>query len=48
LKTSINDEASAMALMLEKTNVIKRPVLEHKGKVLATGFNKSDYEKLGL
>jgi Spx/MgsR family transcriptional regulator len=48
LKASVNDDASAMALMLEKPNVIKRPVLEHKGKVLATGFNKSDYEKLDL
>ena len=47
-KASVKDDASAMALMLEKPNVIKRPVLEHKGKVLATGFNKSDYEKLGL
>ena len=48
LKASVNDDASAMALMLEKPNVIKRPVLEHKGKVLATGFNKSEYEKLDL
>ncbi len=39
VKTSIKDDASALALMLEKPNVIKRPVLEHKGKVLATGFS---------
>jgi arsenate reductase len=38
-KTSIKDDASALALMLKKPNVIKRPVLEHKGKVLATGFS---------
>lgn len=48
VKTSIQDNASALALMLEKPNVIKRPVLESKGKVLATGFNKTDYEKLKL
>jgi arsenate reductase (glutaredoxin) len=48
VKASVNDNASALALMLEKTNVIKRPVLEHKGKVLATGFNETDYEKLKL
>lgn len=48
VKASIKDDASALALMLEKPNVIKRPVLERKGKVLATGFNITDYEKLDL
>jgi arsenate reductase len=48
VKSSIKDESSAMALMLEKPNVIRRPVLEHKGKVLATGFDATDYEKLDL
>jgi len=48
VKASIQDDASALALMLEKPNVIKRPVLEHRGKVLATGFNETDYEGLGL
>lgn len=46
VKASIKDDASALALMLEKPNVIKRPVLEHDGKVLATGFNATDYENL--
>ena len=48
VKASIKDDASALALMLDKPNVIKRPVLERKGKVLATGFNNNDYEILGL
>ncbi len=48
VKASIKDDASALALMLEKPNVIKRPVLEHKGKVLATGFTLTDYEELKL
>ena len=48
VKASIKDEASALALMLEKPNVIKRPVLEREGKVLATGFNETDYENLSL
>lgn len=48
VKASIKDDASALALMLEKPNVIKRPVLEHKGKVLATGFKQTDYEELKL
>jgi Spx/MgsR family transcriptional regulator len=46
VKASIQDDASALALMLDKPNVIKRPVLEREGQVLATGFAESDYEKL--
>ncbi len=48
VKASVKDDRSAMALMLEKPNVIKRPVLEHEGTVLATGFNENDYENLKL
>ena len=48
VKSSIKDDTSALALLLEKPNVIKRPVLELKGKVLATGFNEAEYENLDL
>ena len=48
VKASIKDDVSALALMLQQPNVIKRPVLENKGKVVATGFNESDYENLNL
>ncbi len=48
IKASIKDDASALSLMLEKPNVIKRPVLEHDGKVLATGFDLTHYENLKL
>jgi arsenate reductase len=48
VKASIKDDASALALMLEKPNVIKRPVLESKGKVLATGFNETEYDNLKI
>ena len=48
VKASIKDDASALSLMLEKPNVIKRPVLEHNGRVLATGFNLTEYENLKL
>ena len=41
VKTSIKDDAAALKLMLEKPNVIKRPVLEKNGKVLATGFDEA-------
>lgn len=46
VKASIVDDASALALMLEQPNVIKRPVLENDGRVLATGYNETDYEEL--
>jgi arsenate reductase (glutaredoxin) len=48
VKAAIKDDSSALRLMLEKPNVIRRPVLESKGRVLATGFSTSDYENLGL
>jgi Spx/MgsR family transcriptional regulator len=48
VKASVMDNDSALALMLEIPNVIKRPVLEHKGRVLATGFSESDYENLKI
>lgn len=48
VKRSIKDDASALALLLEKPNIIKRPVLERRGKVLATGFSPTDYEQLKL
>lgn len=46
VKSSIKDDASALSLMLQHPNVIKRPVLVHDGKVLATGFsgNGEEYE----
>ena len=52
VKASIKDDQSALTLMLEKPNVIKRPVLEKNGKVLATGFSgqgekaPAEYENL--
>lgn len=36
------DEAKALALMLEKPSMIKRPVLEH-GRDLIVGFKPEDY-----
>jgi len=47
-KDSVKDDASALSLLLHHPNIIKRPVLVSDGKVLATGFNISDYENLKL
>ncbi len=46
VKASVRDDASALKLMLEQPNVIKRPVLEEDGRVLAMGFSEPDYEAL--
>jgi arsenate reductase len=46
VKSSIKDDRSALKLMLEKPNVIKRPVLEQGGRVLATGFDEAAYTKI--
>ncbi|MEJ2307864.1 MAG: ArsC family reductase [Gammaproteobacteria bacterium] len=44
VKASI-DEASAIELMLETPSIIKRPVLEARGKV-TVGFKPESYEEL--
>lgn len=46
VKASIHDDASALSLMLQYPNVIKRPVLVNNGKVLATGFSETEYNNL--
>lgn len=45
-KAGVTNANSALALMLEKTSVIKRPVLEREGKIIALGFNETDYQSL--
>jgi arsenate reductase len=44
-KATIQDDASAIALMLEKPSVIKRPVLEYRGKI-HVGFDETVYHTL--
>ncbi len=45
-KASITNNASATALMADKTSVIKRPILEQDGKILALGFKEDTYQEL--
>ncbi|MEE9331684.1 MAG: ArsC family reductase [Methylophilaceae bacterium] len=42
-KASIIDNISASALMIQKTSVIKRPILEKDGAVLCLGFSEENY-----
>ncbi|MHB1246404.1 MAG: arsenate reductase [Sulfuriferula sp.] len=45
VKTNITTQEAAFTLMVEKTSVIKRPVLEQAGRILV-GFNPADYAAL--
>ena len=42
----IKDQASAITLMKEKTSVIKRPLIESSGEVVALGFDEDTYKKV--
>lgn len=44
-KATVCDDASAIRLMLEKSSVIKRPVLETDGKI-TLGFDEAIYQSL--
>ncbi len=48
VKADMQDDAAALSLMLQHPNIIKRPVLVRDGKVLATGFNPTEYANLKL
>ena len=43
---AISDNAAAQQLMLDKTSVIKRPLLEKHGKLLHIGFDEAAYTKI--
>ena len=45
-KAAVRDDASALALMLGKTSVIKRPVLVQDDRILHLGFDESAYRNL--
>jgi arsenate reductase (glutaredoxin) len=43
IQKKITNEKSAIALMMEKTSVIKRPLIEKNGRVLVVGFDEEEY-----
>ena len=45
IQSSVTNEKSAIALMKEKTSVIKRPLIEEDGKVVVLGFDEEEYRK---
>lgn len=42
----VTGQSAAIDLMKDKTSVIKRPVIEASGKILAVGFSPEEYEKI--
>lgn len=42
---AITTEKAAIDLMKEKTSVIKRPLIERDGRVIALGFDEAVYRK---
>jgi Spx/MgsR family transcriptional regulator len=45
LQETITNQKVAIALMMEKTSVIRRPLIEEDGKVLVIGFEETEYKK---
>lgn len=45
-KKTVADAKSAQVLMQEKTSVIKRPVVVKNDKIIALGFNETEYAQL--
>jgi arsenate reductase (glutaredoxin) len=46
VQESVTGENAAIALMKEKPSVIKRPLVEKDGKILALGFDEATYSKV--
>ncbi len=44
-KAAVTTEAEAITLMVEKPSIIKRPVIEKNGKIVAVGFDEQQYEQ---
>ena len=45
IQACITTQKSAIALMMEKTSIIRRPLIEEDGQILALGFDENEYKK---
>jgi arsenate reductase len=45
VQKKVTTEKAAIELMMEKTSVIKRPLIEDNGKVITLGFDETEYKK---
>ena len=46
IQEKITTQKAAIELMVEKTSIIRRPLIEENGKVLALGFDEAEYQKI--
>lgn len=44
-KEKVQDEATAIEALLSNTSMIKRPLIEQDGKVIALGFDEEAYKE---
>jgi Spx/MgsR family transcriptional regulator len=45
VQQNVNNEEEAIKIMLTSNSIIKRPVIEHNGKIIV-GFNEEEYKRL--
>ncbi len=45
MQETITTQKAAIELMMEKTSIIKRPIIEENGKILVLGFDDAAYKK---
>jgi Spx/MgsR family transcriptional regulator len=45
IQESITTQKAAIALMIEKTSIIRRPLIEENGKIVVLGFDETEYKK---
>lgn len=45
-KAAVNDADSALPVMLAHTSLVKRPVVVQNGRIIALGFNETEYTQL--
>jgi arsenate reductase (glutaredoxin) len=46
VQSAVTSEKAAIEVMIEKPSVIKRPLVESKGKIVALGFDEESYTKI--
>ena len=45
VKVAVTNQAAAIRLMMEKTSVIRRPLIEKDGSIVVLGFDAGEYDK---
>jgi len=48
IQATVADEKTALPILKENTSIIKRPLIESDGKVVAVGFKDAEFQKIFL